>query len=505
MATRRATQFPGAMPEEIAFARRHAAVRRASLRPNGAFFVAVMISLLLFVPPVLVGWRVGEIGGISGFALAIAAGGVISVLVTLLAARAWLLLSPSDRLFADATMTGWVRRGRAERKMAIARETFDDPNVASIPLHVDRLIGFAGAVEARDARTHRHSNRVALHAANTGKHLGLNAEELTRLKAAAKLHDVGALRVSASAEPSADEGLALALAGAELVEFTGDRRLVAALKHRHEHFDGSGLPDGLSGDAIPLTARIIAVADAYDTVARERGQTQAIADLNAGAGSRFDPDVVEAFVADAQASPVSAVRGAFVGMIPRASQGAAELIRGTAGVAAAATIATTAVVATGVGAPPPQRDTESAASAKTAAAVATTTAGNSTSINSDVSDKVRHRAGNKDGDPRSGTTENTNKDGKVKANDGGSGSSGSNEQSSKSDAPSSSSGSGQKDPPAASGPVQDLTDTVDQTVQNTTDTVDQVVTDVTDTVDQTTKTVGGTVNGVVGGLTGSKK
>ncbi|MBJ7354696.1 MAG: HD domain-containing protein [Thermoleophilaceae bacterium] len=493
------------MPEEIAFARRQAVVRRTPLRPNGAFFVAVAISMLLFVPPVLVGWRVGEVGGLTGIAMAVVAGGVVSVLVTLLAARAWLLLSPGDRLFADATLTGWVRRARAERQIKIAREVFDDPNVASIPLHVDRLIAIAGAIEARDARTHRHSGRVAVHAAGIGKHLGLNAEEITRLKAAAKLHDVGALRVPSWAEPTPEESLAVALAGSELVEFTGDRRLVAALKHQHEHFDGSGLPDGLSGDAIPLTARIIAVADAYDTAAREHGQTQAIAGLHEDAGSKFDPDVVEAFVADAQASPVSALRGAVAGMIPRASQGAAELLRGSASVAAAASIATTAVVATGVGTPSPSRDTESAASVNTPAAVATTTAGSAGSSNSKDSADARSRSDLKGDDAKSPDTKTKGNDGSVKTHDGQPNSPAASGQSSRSDSPSSSTPSETRNSPSAGAPVQELVDTVDQTVQNTTGTVDQVVTDVTDTADQTTQQLTGTVDNVVGGLTGKKK
>jgi hypothetical protein len=503
MAIRRArkelsTAFPGAMPEEIAFARRHAVVRRASLRLDGAFFVAAVISLLLFVPPVLVGWRVGERGGGSGFAMAIVAGGVISVLVTLLAARAWLIFSPGDRLFADATLTGWIRRARARRQIAIAREIFDDPYVAAIPLHVDRLTGFASSIEARNARTHRHSGRVAIQAVAIGKRLGLNSEELTRLKAAAKLHDVGALRARVWLEPTDEERLAVALAGAELVGFTGDRRLIAALRHQHENFDGSGSPDGLSGDAIPLTARIIAVADAYDTVAREHGQTQAIAGLNEGAGSKFDPDVVEALIASTLASPASALRGAVAGVIPRASQGALELLRGSASIAAAATIATTAVVASGVGTSPPARDTQSAASTGTVAAVAASTLATDTA-DSTGPGKAHKGSGLENDTTKSPRSDSESTDGTVKAHDGQGAPAGKAEESSHAESPA------EKKSPSATAPVEQLTDTVGETVGGTTQTLDNVVTDVTDTVDQTTQQVTGTVDNVVGGLTGPKK
>jgi hypothetical protein len=493
------------MPEEIAFARRRTGARRASLRLDGRFFLAALISLLLFVPPVLVGWKVGSGGGITGFAMAIVAGGIVSVLVTLLAARVYMRVTPGDRLFADATLTGWVRRGRAERQVAVAQEIFDDPNVASIPLHVDRLINVAGSIEARDARTHRHSGRVALHAVGAGKHLGLNAEELARLKAAAKLHDVGALRKPIWAEPTDEEALAVALASADLVEFTGDRRLISALRHQHEHFDGSGLPDGLAGDAIPLTARVIAVADAYDTVTRERGQAAAMAELNAGAGSKFDPDVVEAFAADAQASPLSALRGAVAGVIPRAEQGVVEILRGSASVAAAASIATTAVVATGVGVAPPVRDHDSASPAGAATAAVVTRAPG-TSSDSKSSEKVRHRSGVKRKSDAKEKVESKSENGTVKAkgtNPGGT--SGGNEQSSKSDSGSSNSSANPTKSPSATQPVEDVVTGVGQTVDNTVDTVDQVVTDVVDTVNQTTQNVGGTVDGVVGGLTGGGK
>jgi hypothetical protein len=492
------------MPEEIAFARRQSVVRRASLRPDAALGGAVVISLLLFVPPVLVGWKVGGIGGLSGFALAVAAGGVVSVLITLLVARAWLRVSSGDRMFADATLTGWIRRGRAERQLAVARESFEDPNVASIPLHVDRLVGYAKAVEARDARTHRHSSRVALRAASIGNHLGLTADELTRLKAAARLHDVGALREPAWAEPTDEERLALALAGAELVGFTGDRRLVAALKHQNENFDGSGLPDGLSGDAIPLMSRIIAVANAYDMVAREQGQAAALAQLNTDAGSKFDPKVVEAFAADSQASPMSALRGAAAGMLPRASQGAIDVLRGAASVAAAATVATTAVVASGVGiAPSPAHNNSVAANKKPSAAVAGTATTANRAPSTPSSKKVRRRSAS-DGRAKADAT----RPGGARA--------GNPTPAPHDSQPGSSQGGGEpkvgdklpavktpslNDVPAA---APDATGNLGGTINDTTDTTEQAVGGVLDTVDQTSKQVTGTVDNVVGGLTGTK-
>ncbi|MGH2960245.1 MAG: HD-GYP domain-containing protein [Solirubrobacterales bacterium] len=504
MAIRRATQFPGAMPEEIAFGKRRTDARHASLRLNGAFFIAALISLLLVVPAVAVGWSVGRVGGAAGFGMAVAAGSLVSVFVTFLAARAWLQFGPGDRLFADATLTGWIRRGRAERQVAAAREVFDDPEVASIELHVNRLIGISQAVEARDARTHRHSNRVAIRATAAGKHLGLDREAMTRLRAAAKLHDIGALSEPVWLEPTEHEQLNVALAGAELVGFTGDRRLIAALRHQRENFDGSGSPDGLAGDAIPLTARIIAVADAYDTISRERGQTAALAELNAGSGSRFDPDVVDAFNADAHATPITALRGAAAGVAPKATAAATDLLRGTATVAAAASIATGAVVSSGVTGPLPSNDKDSNSIAPVAAAagVAAASGSGSSSAGDSPAAKSKNQSDNENAkniDASSPRSETKSADGTTHSAQAPSATESKSELPSVKDLPA------VKKPAVPATPVDDLTEGLGETVDNTTQTVDKVVQDVGETVDNTTQQLGETVDNVVGGVVGKKK
>lgn len=493
MAIRRATQYPGAMPEEIAFGKRRTDARQASLRLNGTFVVAALISLLLVVPAVVVGWSVGKAGGAAGFVMAVAAGSLVSVIVTFLAARAWLKFGPGDRLFADATLTGWIRRGRAERQVAAAREVFDDPEVAPIELHVDRLIAISKAVEARDARTHRHSSRVAIHATAAAKHLGLDREAMTRMRAAAKLHDIGALREPVWLEPTDDERLAVALAGADMVAFTGDRRLIAALRHQHENFDGTGSPDGLTGDAIPLTARIIAVADAYDTVSRERGQAAALAELKAGAGSRFDPDVVEAICADAHASPIAALRGAVAGITPKAAQGATDLLRGSASVAAAASIATGAIISTGVGGPPPSPDRPARPSAPAAAVVATPMSA-TTSQGKEVSAEKRSRSTTVEDKKNSGTQQLDEKPAAA-------------ERSEQPVNPGASSAPSAPDEKSSEpgAPVEQLSNDLGETLDNTTQTVENVVTEVGGTVTETTDQVTETVDTVIGGVLPKKK
>jgi hypothetical protein len=490
------------MPEDIAFGKRRMDARPVALRVNGPFVVAVLISLLLLVPAVAVGWNVGKVGGAAGFAMAIVAGSLVSVTVTFLAARAWLQFAPGDRLFADATLSGWFRRSRAERQVAVAREVFDDPEVASIELHVDRLIGFSKAIEARDARTHRHSSRVAIHAAAAAKHLELDRDALARVRAAAKLHDIGSLREPVWLDPTSEEQLAVALAGADLVGFTGDRRLIAALRHQRENFDGTGSPDGLSGDAIPLAARIIAAADVYDTVSRDRGQSAALAELNAGAGSRFDPEVVEAFNANAQASPASALRGAVAGVAPKTAAGLSDVLRGSASIAAAASIATGAVVATGVGGPPPSNDPGSGSKFRGAGVVVAAPLANSTDSKGDSVEKKdsKESAGN-DGS-KSPSVEGKSKSTTPKSNSG-TGNQGGGEQHVKGDSASGESTAKEKKP--AKAPVDQVVSDVVDTVDKTTEVVDKVVTEVVETVTETVEKVTDTVDQVVGGVVNKKK
>jgi HD-GYP domain-containing protein (c-di-GMP phosphodiesterase class II) len=86
-------------------------------------------------------------------------------------------------------------------------------------------------------------------------------------------------------------------------EVESSRRLVPIVRHHHERFDGKGYPDGLAGEAIPLEARIMSVVDVFDAMTHERSyrkalsREEAIAELERGAGTQFDPAVVKAFLA----------------------------------------------------------------------------------------------------------------------------------------------------------------------------------------------------------------
>jgi HD-GYP domain-containing protein (c-di-GMP phosphodiesterase class II) len=167
------------------------------------------------------------------------------------------------------------------------------------------------AIEWKDRYTHGHVRRVASYAVMTGKEMGLSSAELRNLALGAQLHDVGKISVPDSilGKPAR-----LTLGEFEVIKQHVDRgyeiaKSVKALKGavdgihlHHERWDGTGYPLGLAGEAIPLQARIVAVADAYDAMTSGRVYQPAVTDdvalaeLQLCAGSHFDPKCVGAFV-----------------------------------------------------------------------------------------------------------------------------------------------------------------------------------------------------------------
>jgi len=166
----------------------------------------------------------------------------------------------------------------------------------------------ARAVDARDVYTGSHSQRVAELAARMARRLGLPDEEVELTRLAASLHDLGKLAIPEEilrkpgplTEPERMVLERHPQIGFRMLESLGVDPVAEWVLHHHERWDGSGYPDGLPGDRIPLGARIIFVADAYDAMTSERVYRrrvlpeQAIAELRRCAGSQFDPNAVDA-------------------------------------------------------------------------------------------------------------------------------------------------------------------------------------------------------------------
>jgi diguanylate cyclase (GGDEF)-like protein len=194
----------------------------------------------------------------------------------------------------------------AKIELAQLQQLADSPDRAA---RYRAAASLAKAVDARDAYTGSHSERVADLAARIARRLGSDDSliELTRL--AASLHDLGKLAIPEEilrkpSELNESERLVLQRhpqIGYRMLESLGVEPIAEWVLHHHERWDGDGYPDRLRGDEIPLGARIIFVADAYDAMTSERvyrrplSPREALEELERCSGSQFDPQIVDAF------------------------------------------------------------------------------------------------------------------------------------------------------------------------------------------------------------------
>ena len=179
---------------------------------------------------------------------------------------------------------------------------------AAVHAHVEAL---AAAMDMRDQRTARHSDDVVGLARRVGSLLALEAASMLELEFAARLHDVGKIQVPDAVlnkpgplEPHENEVIRChATWGSEtLARIPGLEAVATIVRFHHERWDGAGYPDGLKGGRIPLASRIISVCDAYGAMTCDRpyrsalDPDDALDEIRSGAGTQFDPMVVEAFI-----------------------------------------------------------------------------------------------------------------------------------------------------------------------------------------------------------------
>ena len=172
------------------------------------------------------------------------------------------------------------------------------------------IVSLTMALEAKDPYTEGHSVRVAAYSEAMGKQLGLGPGQLDVIHRSCLVHDIGKIAVD---EAILAKGGKLSEQEREKMEMhvlIGEsilrplrilHPLLPAVRSHHENFDGSGYPDGLKGEAIPIEARIMAVADAFDAMTTDRPyrnalpEEAALAELRRAAGTQFDPRIVAAF------------------------------------------------------------------------------------------------------------------------------------------------------------------------------------------------------------------
>lgn len=170
------------------------------------------------------------------------------------------------------------------------------------------ISGLLALADGKDPDSFRHARNVSQLSVMVARQAGVVHEDLGRLELAALLHDVGKIAVTVeSGRVAATRTNEAAMRehpvlGQRLVEALGMEDLPLWVRCHHERWDGSGYPDGLSGVAIPLQARIIALADSYDSMTagtsttRARSKAAALQEIDQGLGTRFDPELGEHFI-----------------------------------------------------------------------------------------------------------------------------------------------------------------------------------------------------------------
>ncbi len=177
----------------------------------------------------------------------------------------------------------------------------------------ENLERLAHIAEGRDSNDYEHATRVGALARRIAEALGLGSQFAALIRETAALHDVGKIVIPDSIlrkpGPLTPEEVAVmrthTTVGAEMFgTVTASETIAMAAtiaRSHHERWDGTGYPDGLAGEEIPIAARIVAVADVYDALVTNRpyraalSETEAVNEIDAGTGSQFDPRVVEAF------------------------------------------------------------------------------------------------------------------------------------------------------------------------------------------------------------------
>ncbi len=166
---------------------------------------------------------------------------------------------------------------------------------------------FISFIDAKDPYTRGHSRRVAMYAAEIAKRMHLSEDEVQNIYYAGLLHDAGKISVpdavlNKPGKLSDEERRQIqdhTVAGGKMLKQLSSLRGIreTALYH-HERYDGNGYPEGIKGEAIPLYARIVGVADSYDAMSSNRvyrrhlNKDEIIEEIQTGAGTQFDPDIV---------------------------------------------------------------------------------------------------------------------------------------------------------------------------------------------------------------------
>jgi putative nucleotidyltransferase with HDIG domain len=227
------------------------------------------------------------------------------------------LVKAADRALYYAKQAGGNRVcpfSRIATPLAVTTEAGTEAEQEALGI----IYALAAAVEAKDPHSYDHSRKVSRCAVALAEGLGLAKEEIAILRAAAMLHDIGKIGIpdevlKKTSALDAEEWSTIRIhprVGATIISHVSSlSRCVPAVLYHHENYDGSGYPEGLKGTAIPLYARLLAIADAFAAMTSSRPYRHAlpydrvIEELKRGAEKQFDPQLVQVFLTVAKSLP----------------------------------------------------------------------------------------------------------------------------------------------------------------------------------------------------------
>lgn len=260
-------------------------------------------------------------------------GAVLGSVLVPFAIQSQTTVNATDPVYALIYLTGaalvpWTAGKLAQRRAAALRSQLE----LTTATEREAVMVLARAAEAKDHSTGDHVVRVGHIASSLALRVGLTTSAAEDLRFAGMLHDVGKLHLPDNVLQKPGPLTPDEWAVVQKHTIWGERILGSSdgfelarrvARSHHENFDGSGYPDGLRGDAIPLAARIVRVADVFDALTHSRPYKAAwsidrvLDEIRDGSGARYDPDLARELVAMVNANPAMAVGGAVVGSLER--------------------------------------------------------------------------------------------------------------------------------------------------------------------------------------------